>query len=92
MQFDDSSKRRKNYEEEDGRRIGARKNLITINKNDGDITPSSIVPPTREARISGENEAEREGEGRTERAIIPISTARVVDLSNQSVAAPGGRK
>jgi len=66
------------------------KHLITINKNDGDITPSSIAPLACEARISGESKKEREG--RTERAIIPISTARVVDLSNQSVAAPGGRK
>lgn len=43
-----------------------KKNLITINKSDGDITPSSIAPLTGEARINGENKEEREKVGRRE--------------------------
>lgn len=43
-------------------------NLIRINKTDGDITPSSIAPRTREVRINGENKEEREKVGRSTEA------------------------
>ena len=52
-----------------------------MNKNDRDITPSSNGEDGERMRERGR---EREGE----RRIIPISAARVVGLSNQSVAAP----
>lgn len=61
-------------------------------KNNGDVYNTFIncFSPTRGAWIR-ERRA-REKKGGTERTIIPISTARVVGLSNQSVAVPGGRK